>query len=305
MLKRRGFTLVELMIAIVLLGVVGLAMAQTMTVMLRTTSAQVQMAAAQGTARTGSLAIPQEFREIGYDTIPGIGTDTDLEAIAGNQITFRAMRGMGVTCSVEPTGFLEFRVLKPAFGLRVPQATDSFRLFVEGDKNLGADDQWVSMRVSGVDLNSTCGANAAIRLTLASRPQMRLVGTGGLVDVTSVYFFVGGPIRWYERMQYAPVVDATSGQTYLGARSLNLGEELQPMIGPLSGSSGFALTYYAADGSVLNPASAPKINVRSIGISMTGSTTAPITMSGSSARARGQAPVVTRVALRNNLRVSP
>ena len=305
MLKRRGFTLVELMIAIILLGIVGLAMARTMTMMLRVTSAQVQLASAEGTARTGSLAVPQEFREIGYDTIPLIGVSTDLISIKPNRLTFRAMRGVGVTCYVEPGGFLEFRILKPTFGLRTPQISDSYRLFVEGDKNLGADDQWVSFTVTGVDNASNCGANPAIRLTLAGRPQMQLPGTG-TVNVTSVYFFVGGPIRWYEDMEYGPIDDAVTGRTYLGARSLNLGEAtLKPMIGPLPDSTGFALTYYDANGVVLDPLTAAKIDVRSIGIAMRGSTTGPITLAGASTRTRGNAPVTTRVALRNNLRQAP
>lgn len=299
MLKRRGFTLIELLVSIVLLGIVGLTMARVLTSMLRVTTAQMQLAGSQGTARTGALAIPMELREIGYDTIPNGTTTSDLEVIKANRITFHAMRGTGITCGT-PT-LTEFRIRKPIFGAREPLLTDGFLLFVENVPTRGDDDQWVALDVGSID-NSTCGADPAIRFTLNSPP----VPVPGLGNLSLANYFVGGPIRWYERMEYGPVVDATSGRTYIGARSLSLGQNtLQPIVGPLPDSTGFTLTYYDAAGNVLDPATAPKINVRSIGISIIGSTTAPITLAGSTNRARAQSPVFTRVALRNVLRPDP
>jgi prepilin-type N-terminal cleavage/methylation domain-containing protein len=307
MLNRRGVTLVELLVTIVLLSIVGLVSARVLTSMLRVTTAQVQLTGAQSTARTGALAIPQELREVGYDTIPGIGTNSDLEAIAANRITFRAMRGMGVTCALSfpVTGITEVRIRKPVLGLRTdgPLLTDSLRIFVENDVNRGDDDQWVSLTVTAIDPNSTCGADSAIRLTIDPTPK-HTPPAGDEVDATDA--FVGGPVRWYERMEYGPVIDATTGRAYVGARSLSLGQNtLLPIIGPLNDTTGFALTYYAADGTVLDPAVAPHVDVRSIGVSLTGSTAGPIALSGSSTRSRANLPVFTRVALRNNLRPDP
>ena len=292
MLKRRGFTLLELMISMVMLGLVGLMMARLLTSMLRVTTAQVQVAGAQGTARTGAMAIPLEFREIGFDTLPDVGTDTDLEVIKANRITFRAMRGMGTTCDV--SGSLdEFRIRTPLFGLRAPLITDTFRLFVENENNLGTDDQWVRLNVTSIDLTSDCSGDPAIRLEVTPP-------TG----VSAAEVFVGGPIRWYERMEYGPVIDGTTNRTYVGARSLNLGENtLAPMIGPLVDSTGFALVYFDGDGIALDPTVATnRIKVRSIGITLTGVTTAPVSLAAGSNRARNTTTVFTRVALRNNLR---
>jgi prepilin-type N-terminal cleavage/methylation domain-containing protein len=156
MLTRRGFTLIELLITIVLLAIVGLATARILRTLLNSTTAQMQIAGNQGMMRTGMLALPLEFREIGYDTIPLAGqATTDLEAIAAHRITFRAMRGMSTTCGT-PT-LTEFRVRKPVIGVREPVVTDGFLLFVENDPNYGLDDQWVTMNVTSIDLNSTCG----------------------------------------------------------------------------------------------------------------------------------------------------
>lgn len=302
MLKRRGFTLLELLVSIVLLGIVGLAMARLMTSMLRVTSAQVQVAGAQGTSRTGTLAVPSEFREIGFDTIPDVGIDTDLEAIAANRITFRAMRGMGNVCQIS-AGLDEFRIRTPLFGMRAPARTDSFRLFIENDPNRGDDDQWVSLDVRDIDPSSTCGADASVRLVLNSVPKHKLGGT----DILATEVANGVPIRWYERVEYGPVVDANN-RTWVGARSLNanVNAPLTEMLGPLPDSTGFALIYYDADNVVLDPTNAAnKAKVRSIGVTLIGSTTSPISLSGSSTRSRGNSTVFTRVALRNSLRPAP
>lgn len=300
MLKRdRGFTLIELMVGIVMLGLVGLMMAQLMTSMLRVTTAQVQKAGSQATARTGVSAIPLEFREIGFDTIPDVGTDTDLEAIGRHRLTFRAMRGTGMTCGIS-AGVDELWIRVPVFGLREPVSTDSFRLFVENDVNRGDDDQWVTLEVNAIDNSSTCGPDKAIRLEV-SVPE-HTPGLGDVVDAADV--FVGGPVRWYEVMEYGPVIDGGTNRTYVGARSINLGQNtLLPMIGPLVDSTGFTLTYFDGDGVELSPTVATnRIKVRSIGINLTGATTGPISLAGATNFVRDTTPVFTRVALRNNLR---
>ena len=297
MLKRRGFTLVELLVAIVLLALVGVTLMKVMNRMLRVTTAQVQLANSQGNARTGTLAIPQELREIGYDTIPLAGQAvTDLEDIQPNRITFRAMRGVGITCGT-PT-LTEFKIRYPLFGMRDPLPTDGFMLFVEGDPNLALDDTWAPMDVQAIDYSSTCGADKAIKFTLGGAPQVDPING---VDMAMSNFFVGAPVRWYERMEYGAVMD--NGRAYIGARSLSLGQgALQPMIGPLSDTTGFALTYYDKDGNVLDPNSDDPLVVRSIGVNVIGATQGGISLAASTNRARSQSPVYTRVALRNTLR---
>ena len=120
--------LVGMMVGIVMLGLVGLMMVRLLTSMLRVTTAQIQVAGAQSTSRMGVSGIPLEFREIGYDTLlksNGIA-DSDLEAISATSITFRAMRGVGMTCDLSnwPN---EIKLRLPIFGLREPALSDSFR----------------------------------------------------------------------------------------------------------------------------------------------------------------------------------
>jgi prepilin-type N-terminal cleavage/methylation domain-containing protein len=308
MLKRRGFTLIELLVAVVLLGIVGLTVARVLTSMLRVTQAQVLLARSQGTARTGSLALPSEFREIGYDTIPGITNQSDLAAIAAHRLTFRAMRGMGVSCAVTfggaNGGMDAIWIRIPTWGMNdVPATTDSLLVFVENDRNQGGDDQWVPIDVQDIDKGATCGADNAIKLTLKSEPTHLPAGSGGNSVVNGAQFFVGAPVRWFEQMEYGPVIDATTGKAYVGARSINKGQNtLSPVLGPIPDTLSFALTYYDVNGNVLNPATATKFDVRSIGIDLTGTTSSGISLGGGSSRARGSSAIFTRVALRNVLR---
>jgi len=298
MLTRRGFTLVELMVSVVLLGLIAVAGARVLRVVLNTTSAQMGLAATQGTVRVGVFALPQEFREIGYDSVPASGQVTsDLEEIAAHRITFRAMRGLGFTCGTPSLTTLTIR--KPTFGIRGPLLTDGFLLFVESDPNYSLDDQWVPLQIASIDSTATCGGQPAITFTLAAPPELDPVAHTAIA-ISQV--FVGGPIRWYERVEYGPWVDA-SGAAYVGFRSLSLGQrELSPILGPLIDTTGFALTYYSATGTVLNPQLAAPASVRSIGLDLHGATASPVSLAGSTKRSQAVTSVSTRVALRNTLR---
>jgi len=298
-LNRRGLTLVELLISIIVLGVVGLATARLLRVLLNTSSAQVEIAVNQGGIRTASIALPQDFREIGYDTIPlaGLAT-TDLESIGTRRITFRAMRGFSTTCGT-PT-LLEFRVRKPVLGLRDPVGTDGFLLYVENDPNFGLDDQWVQLNVASIDYNSTCGADSAIAFTLASGP---IVDPISSTPMALSQYFVGGPLRWFERMEYGPVVDPLTNLGWIGVRSLSLGETtLSPVIGPLPDTSSYGFEYRSSSGTSVSPGTGNPLLVRTIGMVLIGVTPRSVSLAGSTTRAASQMRVFTSVALRNTLR---
>lgn len=298
MLNRRGLSLVELLIGIVLMGIIGAALVRVFTVIMGASTAQVQVAATQGEARVGTLLLPQEFREIGYDTNSTSLTRTsDLIAIGDNSIRFWASRGLGITCGT-PT-LTEFRIRRGIIGQRVPVLTDRVLLFLEFDPNAGFDDYWVPMTVSAIDLNSTCdGTDPAIRFTLSATPE---VASGTAMALTN--HRVGGPIRWFEDVEYGVVTDASTGQFFLGRRSHSLSEAaLTPVVGPLTDANAFSLRYFNAAGTQLTAASAPVINVRSMEIRLRTTSESRVSLAGSTSRNISNFPTVTRVALRNALR---
>lgn len=306
MLKRHGITLIELLVVVVMMGIIGTALSRIFTTVMGASSAQVRIAATQGEARVGTLLLPQEFREIGYDANDATGVETsDLVTIAADQIQFFASRGLGITCGT-PTivgPVAEFRIRRATFGQRVPLITDRFRLFLELDVNLASDDQWIPMVVTNIDLSSTCdGSEPAIRFT-AVTPQVDLGPPAGLSDIVLSNHRIGGPIRWFEQVEYHTATDATTGELFVTRRSISLGEAVgQPIIGPLAGTGGFALTYYDAAGNVVNPTTANPLVVRSIDVAIRTTTNSNVSLAGSTTRAVSNFPVVTRVSLRNSLR---
>src|SRR5690606_21167201 len=90
--SRSGFTLIELMIVLVMLGLVGAITVKVLTGTQRVTVAQGERALMQSTARTGVLVLPSELREIN----PALG---DITSMSATSITYRSMRTLAVSCA--------------------------------------------------------------------------------------------------------------------------------------------------------------------------------------------------------------
>jgi hypothetical protein len=204
------------------------------------------------------------------------------------------MRGYSTTCGTPAMNEIRFR--KPVTGLRLPQMTDGFLLYVENDENTGIDDQWIPLTVTAIDPNGLCGADSAVVLTI-NQPE---VSPG--VNLTPANIFVGGPVRYFERMQFGSFVDA-DGLTYVGARSVSAGEaSYQAVAGPLRAGTGLQLRYFARDGSALDPATANPVAVRSVQVTIRGLSRQAINLAGSADRQQAGMTTTTLVALRNTLK---
>ena len=157
---RRGFTLVELTVALIMIGLVGAVTFRLLLNSQRVSRGQHARVRVQDNVRTGAIVAANELREIGYDSVPptaapdlvgalGSSADSDLLLAEPGRVWYRAMRGFGVTCAVPTTARLELRRTLYA-GARDPQPGDSLTIFVEGDPALGSDDSWVRARVASV-----------------------------------------------------------------------------------------------------------------------------------------------------------
>ena len=93
---RRGFTLVELMMAVVVFGLAATAVYRMLVTSQRLSQAQTQQTEMQANLRTGGLVVPAEFREMGYDVDKNGVVRTDIVNAFANSIRFRAMRGWDV-----------------------------------------------------------------------------------------------------------------------------------------------------------------------------------------------------------------
>ena len=270
----RGFTITELLIALVVFALAAGSIGRVMINSQRLSRAQVEIISMQSNLRTGALVVPSELRELATD-----GTNSDILAMTSSNITFRAMRGLGFTCSVTST---RIKVLDtstvPFYGSRsIISGRDQIVVFVENDPNFPTDDNWLVLTPTAVDLSNNCGSQNAIMLTVTDFSAQL---TNGISDIV-----IGGPVRSFEIMELGPVT--SGGHTWLGARSVSGGQTtLQPVLGPLE-TNGFGLEYFDAAGTTTTvPA-----DVRQLRVTLRGSTEHAVS------RGLGDAPVFVRDSL--------
>ena len=289
-LNRRGFTLVELLVALVLLGIVTTAIYRVLVNNQRTYQSQTQRIDLQQNIRAAATILPAEFRELN-------AFDGDLKGMWGDSIQIRAMRQFGVVC-VAPVltgGVVTAKTLvlrnEMLMGSRAFAQNDSVFVYNEGNDGTRADDGWNVGRVTGVPTAFNCpdvpprpGTQLAVDFAAFAAPTVNVAGA----------IPVGAPVRGFELVTYK-LYQGADGLWYLGVRTP--GNAVQPLVGPLSGATGVRFNYYDAAGAV----TAVATNVAQIEIIVRGRTAQAIQLP-SGGQITPVDSVITRVALRNNRR---
>jgi hypothetical protein len=134
-------------------------------------------------------------------------------------------------------------------GHRDPQAgRDEALVFVPGDSATSSEDTWVTVKITAVVTTFACPGigGPGITVTLSATPSLPPLEEG-----TPVRLVEPMELRLYE-----------SGETWwLGARSVNTGEVIQPLVGPLA-PQGFELEYlHHLGGPTMDPGSIGSIRV--------------------------------------------
>ena len=280
MTNRRGFTLVEMLVALVLLSIVGGVIIKLLASSQRLARNQSERVLLQSNVRTGSLLVPSELRELGVNA-----TTADIQAMSANSITYRALRATGVACAVTPgsPGTVTLR-RSLYFAYRPLQASrDSLLIFMDDNANLISDDRWSAYAVAGAPVAGVCPDGRAAWVVPA------------VVAVDSVTRMrLEAPVRSFEIMQMALL--AQDSKFWLGARSVSGGEtDLQPVLGPLR-SNGLQISYLAANGS----ATTVTTQVRTIDVTIRGlAQHASSGGTGTTVLGLQQDSLVTRIRLRN------
>jgi len=277
---RCGVTLVELLVAVVLAGVVAAALCRVLQANQRFYRSQSEVLDVHQGVRAVAYVLATELR--GLDA-----RDGDLVSAGRDSVTIRAQRGFAVVCA--PPDQVDGSVIVAdglTFGTRaVDPARDRALLFVDG----GADsaDAWLDFAVVAVSPGARCedgSPGTSLRLSVA---------VGALARVAA-----GAPVRTYQRTTYRLYTDE-DGLAWLGERHLVGGawSAISPVAGPLRPGDGLALVLRDSSGAVTGepPAAA------SVDLAIRGLSTVPIALPGR--RATGQRypdSLSVRVALRNN-----
>jgi len=285
MTTRRGFTLVEVLIALVILGVVTGAIYRLLNTSQRLTLAQAEQVTLQSNVRTGSLVVPNELRELNTVIGAGVGPRNDIIVADPDAITYRAMRGLGVLCQAAAANGTELRLAQSNWsGLRAPDATrDDLYLFTDGDPYDDDDDSWTPVDLTVVTFSPTACGGVAPGWVLTVAP------------IPAEVMPLNTPVRLFELMELE--LYAEGGEWWLGARSVNTEPDPQPVLGPLK-NDGFGLEYLDSNGN----ATADKAAIKSIRLRVRGVTDVAVRPGGSGAVGHPEEELVTQVLLRNSIR---
>src|SRR5258706_14234683 len=140
-LNRRGLTLVELLVALVLLSIVSAALYRVLVSNQRIYDAQTQRIDMQQNIRAAAQILPSDLRELD-------ASEGDISAASATSVTFRAMRWIGIMCSAPVTGplpavqtpVLVFTVMnQKLMGQGTPVVGDSGLIAYQGDEGARAD----------------------------------------------------------------------------------------------------------------------------------------------------------------------
>lgn len=215
---RAGFTLIDVLVAMVLFGIVGTLATRTVLGLERTLRGARDRAGIEHAFESAFTFLSSELAEAG----PG-----DLLVTAPESLTYRSIRSSGVACLIGPA---EIRLLADRLaGWRQVQAgRDSLMLYTGSDtlSNLGRG--WRALPVLAVG-GASCGGRGAtsIQTVLDTASMILPAAPGALV-----------PVRTYEVMQVR--LYRSTGGWWVGVRSVSTGEGIQPMAGPFENpGSGF------------------------------------------------------------------
>ena len=284
-LSARGFTVVELMVALLIASIALTAIVQAFATHQRTFSAQAQRIGVQQNLRTGLAVLPAELRALN-------AREGDILKMSATSITIRALRQLAIVCQAPVLGGASVTLTvrqAPFYGTLFDDTKDGIFVFYDGDESLRSDDAWVSGRLTSAPVGSAkCsdgkpGYSFAAGLTLGALPAV----TGRIAS--------GAPVRGYRQITYG-VFQHTDGRWYVGMKDSSAA--MTPLIGPLAGSNGLTFTYYDGNNAVTTDSS----KVARIGISLVDQTTTLVRQANMSAPAYKVDSLSTHTTLRNNPR---
>jgi prepilin-type N-terminal cleavage/methylation domain-containing protein len=292
--RRRGFTLVELLVSVTISGVVMGSIVKVLAGNQRFYQAQNQILDVQQSVRAVAQILPGELR--GLDP-----SDGDIIAMSDTAITVKAMRGFSVVCATPTPTDVAARQIVIAnaltSGYRAMDASrDSLLIFRESDPGRGGDDRWLRASIAAATPATCADGSAGTRLTLSGMAHGDSLGALGTVGDQGV--LNGAPLRTFEVVNYRLYNDGT-GTWWLGIRTYAAGTwgATMPVAGPLSPLNGLQLQYRDAGHSLTTVPTA----VRRIRLTVRGVSTQPVNIPG---RGVGfyRDSIVARVALRNYAR---
>lgn len=215
--RRGGFTMIELLIVVALLGIIGTMLTTILVRQQRFHRAVASVADSRARMRDIATIMPTDLRSIST-------AGRDLLAISDTSMQFRAFVGASVLCRYSAATVIELPPKLLASGnvltawINPPAPNDIVYLYDEGTLNGNVDDSWLPITITdtasstnsawcpstNVPAYTTAADNNARRyqITLASAPNPAQVS-------------VGAPLRFAREVRYS-IYQADDNQWYVG-----------------------------------------------------------------------------------------
>ena len=280
--RRRGFTLVELIIAMLLFSIVMGAAMQVILKQQRFYRGAGELLEMRTGLRQGVTMLTSDLRAV----YPAAG---DVYEWTRSKIGFRSITGSSIICLlpsttkivIPPRTLLQNNSLTT--WLAVPVVGDSILVYDEGREVGNDDDVWRGYQITAVSrVNgvNTCLPSTGYTISGDVRPSTEFTLSAALPGTV----VTGAPMRFFRRVDYG-IYQASDSLWYLGASDCLPGRmpvcsSYQPVSGPyrpLSGttSSGLVLSYFDSAGAELDPATGSALNIARLGMIVRGETDAP------------------------------
>ncbi|HXG96499.1 MAG TPA: prepilin-type N-terminal cleavage/methylation domain-containing protein [Gemmatimonadales bacterium] len=292
---RRGFTMVELLVALVLLGLVSAALYRVLVNNQRLYMAQTARIDLSQNIRAAANILPAELREID-------AADGDIVSMTPTRLEIRAMRWLGFTCVAPVLGgalngiTMVIRGGAPGqplfFGARgMNNVTDTMLIYYDGDQTTRNDDYWARGTFVVAPVAQNC-PGVPVQTGRLVTMNLNLLGLGANQNGAIPN---GSPVRGYEHVIYQLYRPAGDTSWYVGFQPAS--GSMQPLIGPVL-TNGLTFQYFDVNGAVTAVAN----QVARVDITVRARTASAVRRGGMATAATMVDSITTSVALRNNRR---
>jgi prepilin-type N-terminal cleavage/methylation domain-containing protein len=331
---RHGFTLGELMIALVLFSLVGGAIISLLTRQQRFYRSTADIVRLQNQLRQGGTLLPLDLRGLstadtsanGIAGARAVNYNTDIYARGEKEIDFRRVFGSSMLCAKPAVGATSIMIYPTALDSVTaltslshrPVAGDSLLVLDEGKLVGTADDVWRVHEVTGVALvKGINGCPWKTTVPLDSTPllygsdtvrlSMRVAISPGIngFNVTS-----GATVRFFRRTRY-DLYRAADGKWYLGYvdclsthTTASKCSAPTPVSGPyepytgVASQNGLTFTYFDTSGNAVS-ASDPARLITRVDVTMRAASAGVVTQTGLGAGSQYRDSVLLSIGIRN------
>ncbi len=224
---RRGFTLVEVLVAMTLTGIVVAGTLRALSAQKKFYARQARILDARHAMRASATILASELREVS-------AAGGDLLAIGSDSVAIRSTVGFAVACAVN-AGASQLSLTEVSGHFRLADA-DSILLFVENGIDDG-DDTWRALHITGLSPGGPACA-------WGDPADMVATINGSLSGV-----WIGAPVRLFQPYVYG-LYQEGDGRSWLGRKEAAPAAVYIPVAGPLApaDSGGLVFTFYDAAG---------------------------------------------------------